>query len=62
MFTFANLDDAKLREIQEFEAKSGLRVVALADVNIDPAAVAADTVEELRKMEQDLGVCLVAVK
>jgi hypothetical protein len=62
MFTFANLDDVKLKEIREFEAKSGLRVVALADVDLEPAPVASDTVEELRKMEQDLGVCLLAVK
>ncbi len=62
MFVLANLDENKLMAIRRFEAESGLCVVAMQDVDLDPAPVAADTLSDLQELEKDLGVCLVAVK
>lgn len=61
MFVYANLDDAKMGKLQEFERKRGMHVVALADVALEPAPVDEDLVDDIRKLEDELGVCLLAV-
>ncbi len=62
MFVLANLNEKKLEAIRRFEAESGLCIVAMQDVDLDPAPVEADTLSDLQELEKELGVCLVAVK
>ena len=62
MHVLANLKQEQLRVIQEFEQKAGVRVLALAPMEIDPASIDADLLTRLQEMEKELGVCLVAVR
>ena len=61
MFTFAKLSASQLAALQEFEKRERLRVLALAEVQVTPAALDAERLGELQGLERDLGVCLVAV-
>jgi hypothetical protein len=62
MYVLANLDSDTLERIQKFERDSGLRLLALRDVDLEPAAIAADSLAEVKKLEEELGICLVAVR
>ena len=62
MFVLASLDEQKLEAIRKFEKQSGLCVLAMQDVQLNPAPVAADALMGLQRLEKELGVCLVAVK
>lgn len=62
MYVLANLDSDTLERIQKFERDSGVRLLALRDVELEPAAIAADTLAEVKKLEEELGICLVAVR
>ena len=59
--SLANLDQDKLKRIQELEKKTGVTVLAfscsdLKAANLDPAGLG-----ELQNLEKDLGLSLVAV-
>jgi hypothetical protein len=62
MFMLANLDEEKLKAIQDMERIEGIRVIALQDVAVEPAPIDAEKLLALREIEQELGVCLVAVR
>jgi hypothetical protein len=62
MYVLANLESSTLERIQKFERDSGVRLLALRDVELEPAAIAADTLAEVKKLEEELGICLVAVR
>jgi hypothetical protein len=62
MYVLANLESSTLERIQKFERDSGVRLLALRDVELEPAAIAADTLAEVKRLEEELGICLVAVR
>ena len=62
MHTLAHLDDAQLTKLQEFEEHEGIKVLALARVDAKVAQLDAQELAHLRAMEDELGMCLVAVK
>jgi hypothetical protein len=62
MYFIAKVDGEKLHEIQEFEKRAGVRLLALSEVDLEPAPLPADLLEELREKEEEWGVCLVAVR
>lgn len=55
----AELDDAKLKQIQALESELGKTVVAI-DTPSEPATMTPAQLDRLRKAEEDLGVVLVA--
>lgn len=62
MFMLAGLTEEKLKALQQFEAESGLRVLAVTPISVEPAPIAADDLARLQDLERQLGVCLLAVK
>lgn len=55
----AELDDAKLKEIQALESDLGKTVVAV-ESRPEPATMSPAQLDRLKKAEEDLGVVLVA--
>ncbi len=61
MFVYAHLSDDKLTDLQRFEQAKGIRVLAMQPVSVEPASLTADELAELRQLEEQLGLCLLAV-
>lgn len=60
--TFANLDEASLSAINEFEVKAGRTLLAYTCKDIGIDAMSPDEVSQLKRLEDKLCVQLVAVK
>lgn len=60
MFMLANLDQEKLKQLHEFEQKKGVKVLAFADIKVDPAKIEEEKVKDMKTLEECLGVTLVA--
>lgn len=61
MFVLANLPEAKLDKIKDLEEHLGHAVLALAEVNVEPAKLSDDELKEIKDIEEETGLCLVAV-
>lgn len=62
MFAFAKLDANQLEALRDFESQTGVRLLALADVPVEPAHIDEGTLGELKRLEDNLGITLVAVE
>jgi len=62
MFVPANLNEGQLERLRTFEQRQGIRVLALADVQVEPNLLDAEKLMGLQDLEQDLGCCLLAVR
>ena len=73
MYVIAKLDNRALNDLQAFEQNNGVTVLALEkrgedtelameDMSIRPAGLDEKTIEELQRLENALGVCLIAVR
>ena len=62
MFVFANLTKEQIKAVQEFEYNEGFRLLALKEVRVEPELLSADKLQTLHTMEEQLGVCLLAVR
>jgi len=60
-FAFANLDDAALSQVKSLETKLGKPLVALREVELQPAKIDDSTLSEIKSLEEQLDVALVAV-
>lgn len=58
-FKFADLDEESLKQIKDYEESMDACILALAP-RVDLADLAADDVEKLRALEEELGVVLIA--
>ncbi|HOZ47163.1 MAG TPA: hypothetical protein PLO37_18075 [Candidatus Hydrogenedentes bacterium] len=61
LYTLAKLTDAQLDALRCFEKKSGLKILALSEVDVEFAPIDADMLMGLQELETDLDVCLIAV-
>ena len=76
MYVIAKLDSRALKDLQAFEESKGVTLLALAkhegenaldtavaagEAPIRPAGLDEKTIEELQRLENALGVCLIAV-
>jgi hypothetical protein len=62
MYTIAKLSEDQISALRQFEEEEHVRVLALDDVNVAPAELPDTTLDHLRKLEETLGVFLVAVR
>lgn len=62
MYAFANLDPEKLEALREFESRRGYKVLALSEVDVTPADLDDGTLADLKRLEETLGMTLVAVR
>ena len=58
--SYVALDEKKLDAIKEFEAKTDVHVLAVECQDVKAATLDKSAEEALRKLEQDLGIVLVA--
>ena len=62
LYTFAKLDDAQLKAVQQLEGGEGLKILALTSVETNPELIDAEKLAKLQELEKTLGVCLIAVR
>lgn len=62
MYTFARLSREDLDRVQAAEQELGVRLLALTDVTLEPAPVDAAQVTAIQDIEEELGICLLAVR
>lgn len=62
MYTIAKLSEDQVRALRQFEEAEHVRVLALDDIPVTPADLPEETLDHLRSLEDQLGVCLVAVR
>ena len=62
MYTFAKLNEGQVAELQQFEQKEELKVVALTDLKLQAQELDPDKLKALKEFEQKFGGCLVAVR
>jgi hypothetical protein len=62
MYSFAKLDTRQLKNLQQFEEKEGVRLLAFTPVEVKPATIPDKTLQAIQDLERDLGICLVAIK
>jgi len=62
MFVPANLDSAQLKAIQDIEQSENIRLLALKDLDVQPAMLPMDKVAALQQLEREMGLCLLAVR
>ena len=61
LYTFSDLDNERLRKVQNVEKETGLKLLALNAVDVEPATIQDDALEHIQALERDLGMTLVAV-
>lgn len=62
MFVYANLNEEQVQRLKATEEATGLRLVAMTDVQLDPAPIDAAVLSQIQEVEEELGVCLYAVR
>ena len=61
VYTLANVADDKLGAIQELEREIGAPLLAMSQVDVEPARLDREKLARIQSLEQELGVVLVAV-
>jgi len=62
MYVPARLEKAQLDKIREFEEKKKIRVIALTELELEPALLPADELLDLQNLEKEVGYCLLVVR
>lgn len=60
MYVYAKLDESKLDTLRQFEHDKGVKILAFAEVQAQPATIDDTAVADLKALEEKLGVTLVA--
>ena len=61
VYTLANVPEDKLAEIQTLEQEIGAPLLAMSQVEVEPARLDRDKLSRIQSLEKELGVVLVAV-
>ena len=62
MFVLASLSSEQIEALRRFEKSEGIKVLALKEVPVETELLAADKLAALRDLEDQIGVCLLAVR
>lgn len=62
LWGFSVLKDEQIKAINELEEKTGVTLLAFSGINIKNAELTKDDLEQIEKLESELGLSLVAVK
>lgn len=62
MYVPARLEKDQLDKIREFEEKKKIRVIALTELELEPALLPADELLDLQNLEKEVGYCLLVVR
>ena len=61
LYAFSHLDNERLRKVQNVEKETGLKLLALNAVDVQPATIQDDALKDIQALERDLGMTVVAV-
>ena len=61
LYAFSDLDNERLRKVQNVEKETGLKLLALNAVYVEPATIQDDALKDIQALERDLGMTVVAV-
>ncbi len=61
VYAVSKVGDSKLGKIKALEEQSGVTLLALSEIDVEPARLADDTLDEIKALEDELGITLVAV-
>ena len=61
LYAFSDLDIERLRKVQNVEKETGLKLLALNAVDVEPATVQDNALKDIQALERDLGMTVVAV-
>ena len=61
LYAFSDLDIERLRKVQNVEKATGLKLLALNAVDLEPATIRDDALKDIQALEGDLGITVVAV-
>ncbi len=61
LYAFSDLDTECLRKVQNVEKETGLKLLALNAVDVEPATVQDNALKDIQALERDLGMTVVAV-
>ena len=62
LYSLSNIPADKLAEIQAIEAEIGQPLLAFSEVRAEPARLDREKIDRIQRLEDELGVVLVAVK
>ena len=62
LYAFSDLDNERLRKVQNVEKETGLKLLALNAVDVEPATVQDNALKDIQALERDLGMTVVAVR
>ena len=62
LYAISDLDTEHLQKVQNVEKATGLRLLALNALDVAPAKIQDDVLDDIQALENELGLTLVAVK
>lgn len=62
LWSYSKIDDAKVKAIEKLEKKLNVTLLAFSGQDIKNAELTSQDLAEIKKIEDDLGLSLVAVK
>ena len=62
LYAISDLDTDHLQKVQNVEKATGLRLIALNALDVAPAKIQVDVLDDIQALENKLGLTLVAVR
>ncbi|TQD26718.1 hypothetical protein [Methanolobus vulcani] len=62
LWSYSKIDESKVKTIEELEKKLGVTILAFSGQDIKNAELTSDDLEQIKAVEGELGLSLVAVK
>lgn len=61
VYAVSKVGESKLEKIKAFEEETGVTLLALSELDVEPAKLQDGTLDDIKALEEELGVTLVAV-
>ena len=62
LYAISNLDTEHLQKVQNVEKATGLKLLALNALDVTPAKIQDDALDDIQALENEIGLTLVAVR
>ena len=62
LYAISNLDTEHLQKVQNVEKTTGVKLLALNALDVTPAKIQDDALDDIQALEKEIGLTLVAVR
>ena len=62
LYAISNLDTEHLQKVQNVEKTTGVKLLALNALDVTPAKIQDDALDDIQALENEIGLTLVAVR